>query len=45
MDWHSRYVLAWKLSSTLEIDCRVAALDEALLQGQPVKAFLVNRLP
>ncbi len=45
MNWHSRYVLAWKLSSTLKTDCCVAALEETLLQGKPVKASLVNRLP
>ncbi len=45
MDWHSQYVLARKLSNTLEIDCCVAALEESLLQGQPVKASLVNQLP
>ena len=45
MDWHSREVLAWKLSSPLEIDCCVAALKESLLKGQPDKASLVNRLP
>ena len=35
MDWHSRYVLAWRLSNTLEVDFRVAALEEALSKGRP----------
>ncbi len=35
MDWHSRYVLAWKLSNTLETDFCVAALGEALARGRP----------
>ena len=35
MDWHSRYVLAWRLSNTLEADFCVAALQEALSKGQP----------
>ena len=35
MDWHSRYVLAWKLSNTLENDPCVAALEEALSKGRP----------
>ena len=35
MDWHSRYVLAWKLSNTLENDFCVAALEEALGKGRP----------
>ena len=33
MDWHSRYVLAWRLSNTLEVDFCVAALEEGLEQG------------
>ena len=33
MDWHSRYVLAWRLSNTLEVDSCVAALEEALSKG------------
>ena len=45
VDWHSRYVLAWNLSSTLEIDCCVAALEQGFLRSQPVKVSLVNRLP
>ena len=35
MDWHSRYVVAWRLSNSLEADFCVAALKEALGQGQP----------
>ena len=35
MDWHSRYVVAWRLSNTLEADFCVEALTEALGQGQP----------
>ncbi len=35
MDWHSRYVVAWRLSNTLEADFWVDALKEALGQGQP----------
>jgi putative transposase len=35
MDWHSRYVLAWRLSNTLDTDFCVAALEEALRQGHP----------
>ena len=30
MDWHSRKVLAWRLSNTLTADFCVEALDEAL---------------
>ena len=29
MDWHSRYVLSWRLSNTLEADSCVDALEEA----------------
>ena len=35
MDWRRRYVVAWRLSNTLEADCCVDALQEALGQGQP----------
>jgi putative transposase len=35
MDWHSRYVLAWRLSNTLEVDFCLEALEEALGQGKP----------
>ena len=35
MDWHSRCVVAWRLSNTLEADFCVDALKEALGQGQP----------
>ena len=35
MDWHSRYVLAWRLSNTLEVDFCEAALEEALSKGRP----------
>ena len=33
MDWHSRHVLAWKLSNTMDTSFCVAALEEAL--GKP----------
>jgi putative transposase len=36
MDWHSRKVLSWKLSNTLDVDFCVDALEEALLRhGTP----------
>ena len=35
MDWHSRYVLAWRLSNTLEAGFCAEALREALEQGRP----------
>jgi putative transposase len=35
MDWHSRYVLAWRLSNTLEVDFCLEALEEALSKGRP----------
>ncbi len=35
MDWHSRYVLSWRLSNTLEADFCVDALREALGRGKP----------
>ena len=35
MDWHSRYVVAWGLSNTLEAGFCAEALTEALNQGTP----------
>ena len=35
MDWHSRYVVAWRLSNTLEAGFCPEALEEALGKGQP----------
>ena len=35
MDWFSRYVLAWQLSNTLDGYFCIAALRQALQQGQP----------
>lgn len=35
MDWHSRYVLAWRLSNTMEVDFCLDALEEALSKSQP----------
>ena len=36
MDWHSRKVLSWRLSNTLETDFCIAALEEALAKhGTP----------
>ena len=37
MDWHSRKVLSWRLSNTLDADFCVEALKEALAKyGKPV---------
>jgi putative transposase len=35
MDWYSRYVLAWRVSNTLDVDFCVEALEEALSKGTP----------
>lgn len=35
MDWHSRYIVSWKLSNTMESDFCVRALEEALRHGKP----------
>ena len=35
MDWHSRYVLAWRLSNTLEAGFCAEALMEALDRERP----------
>jgi putative transposase len=35
MDWHSRMVLAWRLSNSLEVEFCLEALAEALGKGKP----------
>lgn len=35
MDWHSRYVLSWRLSNSLDADFCVEALGEALKYAKP----------
>jgi putative transposase len=35
MDWHSRYVLAWRLCNTMEAEFCIEALQEALGRGRP----------
>jgi putative transposase len=35
MDWYSRYVLAWRLSNSLDEEFCVEALQEALSHGRP----------
>ncbi len=35
LDWHSRYVLAWEVSNTLDTGFCLAALERALAQGTP----------
>ena len=36
MDWHSRYVLSWRLTNTLEAATCVEALEEAFEYGKPI---------
>lgn len=35
MDWYSRYVLSWQLSTTMETEFCVEALERSLRQGRP----------
>jgi len=35
MDWFSRYVVSWELSTNLEVDFCLRALDQALAMGRP----------
>ena len=35
IDWHSRYVISWKLSNSLDIDFCLECLEEALKFGKP----------
>jgi putative transposase len=45
MDWHSRYVLAWRLSNTLDADLCIEALEEALHKGTPESFNTDQSLP
>jgi putative transposase len=35
MDWHSRFVLSWKLSNSMDTSLVIETLDEALEKGRP----------
>ena len=35
MDWYSRYVLAWEISNTLEVEFCLAALDRSMKDHVP----------
>ncbi len=35
LDWHSRYVLSWEISVSLDVDFCISALDRALLISSP----------
>lgn len=35
MDWHTRYILSWRISNTLDVAFCIEALNEALEQGKP----------
>ena len=35
LDWHSRYIVSWRLSNTMEADFCVEALIDALSQATP----------
>lgn len=35
MDWYSRYVISWELSTSLEADFCIRALEKALSIGRP----------
>jgi putative transposase len=35
LDWHSRYVVAWELSLSMEVDFCLSALDRALSTARP----------
>ncbi|MEZ5325801.1 MAG: DDE-type integrase/transposase/recombinase [Verrucomicrobiales bacterium] len=35
MDWHTRAVLAWKVSNTMEVDCLEALKEAVAVVGRP----------
>lgn len=43
MDWHSRRVLSWRLSNTLEAEFCVGTLDEAIEWFGPPEIMNANR--
>jgi len=52
MDWHSRKVLSWRLSNSMEADFCDEALSEAMakygkpgIMNSPSRALLRNTLP
>lgn len=36
IDWHTRYVLSWRISNTLDVTFCIEVLEEALKKGKPV---------
>jgi len=44
MDWYSRYVVAWELSNTMDVDFCLGALSEALDQGSQFTSDAFPRL-
>jgi putative transposase len=36
IDWFSRYVLAWQLSNTMDVEFCLEALEQGLSSGQPI---------
>ena len=44
IDWHSRYVAAWQLSTTLDGPFCLRALEQALAQAQP-EIFTIEVVP
>lgn len=43
MDWHTHKVLAWRISNTLEADCCVAALNEAIAKFGPPEIMNIDQ--
>ncbi len=35
LGWYSRYVVSWSMSTSLDVDCCLDALENALLVGKP----------
>jgi putative transposase len=42
LDWHSRHVLSWEVSNTLEADLCLTALEQALQPRKP-ETFNTNQ--
>jgi putative transposase len=35
LDWYSRYILAWRLSNSMDVGFCLEALEEAFEKGKP----------
>ena len=44
VDWYSRYILSWEISSTLTTDFCFKAVTDALKRGQNLKYSILTKV-